>query len=463
MKIYLNLPTEIYWEASKKIQYLYNAAGQKLKKTVIDANTIKNVDYLDGFQYAGGILQFFPHAEGYIKATPQSNTPNGEPTSYTYNYAFNYTDHLGNVRVSYSKDPATNQLKILEENHYYPFGLKHSAYDTGSKRDFMKGIDPGEPPVRIENVLETEYQYKYNGKELQDELGLNMYDYGWRQYDPAIARWVVADALSEEYSSWSPYNYATNNPTYFIDPNGLWVDDYQLNQDGSVELLQKTNDKSDTLYASNADGSVNYDKSVTVEKASASDGSVISGLSESRGYMANQKNQSGYKEGDGDVSFGYTNNVNDAVNVFNFLNANTSSNIEFGLMRFEKNGSDDNYLVGTQHSVDRLGKAYNSMISYIGGNSNLISFFHNHDGAVGAAGANLGISIQWGSDQSTRRSVHKETLKNSNMLSRFFTVHEGGGNSLIELNRFGASKTGMTMTPGTVSSINKINYNDVKE
>src|SRR5690606_17308949 len=64
---HLNLPTQIYWAADKKIDYLYNAAGQKVKKTVRDGSTIKTVDYLDGFQYAGGILQFFPHAEGYIK------------------------------------------------------------------------------------------------------------------------------------------------------------------------------------------------------------------------------------------------------------------------------------------------------------------------------------------------------------------------------------------------------------
>src|SRR5690554_6730335 len=52
-----------------------------------------------------------------------------------------------------------------------------------------KKIWPGLP------VYETEYQYKYNGKEFQDELGLGMYDYGWRDYDPAIARWVVSDPL----------------------------------------------------------------------------------------------------------------------------------------------------------------------------------------------------------------------------------------------------------------------------
>jgi len=39
------------------------------------------------------------------------------------------------------------------------------------------------------------YKYKYNGKELQDELGLNMYDYGGRNYDPAIGRWFNIEPL----------------------------------------------------------------------------------------------------------------------------------------------------------------------------------------------------------------------------------------------------------------------------
>ena len=45
------------------------------------------------------------------------------------NYVFNYTDHLGNIRLSYGLDQ-NNVLKILEENNYYPFGLKHDKYNN---------------------------------------------------------------------------------------------------------------------------------------------------------------------------------------------------------------------------------------------------------------------------------------------------------------------------------------------
>src|SRR5690606_38564766 len=121
---HLNLPTQVYWAADKKIDYLYNAAGQKVKKTVRDGNTQKVVDYLDGIQYAGGNLQFLPTAEGYVKATQINETPTNP--DYAFIYVFKYTDHLGNVRLCFSKDPVKHHLKIMEENHYYPCWLKHS-------------------------------------------------------------------------------------------------------------------------------------------------------------------------------------------------------------------------------------------------------------------------------------------------------------------------------------------------
>lgn len=119
---------------------------------------------------------------------------------------------------------------------------------------------------------------------------------------------------------------------------------------------------------------------------------------------------------DGTVSAGYTNNVSDAVNVFNFLNNNTTDGIEFGLGRFSKGGSSENYLITTQHSIDNNTKGFNFMTQYIGGYDNLISFYHNHDGYGGANPDKIGN--QWGADQDTRRTIHGETLKNSSMLSR---------------------------------------------
>ena len=64
------------------------------------------------------------------------------------------------------------------------------------------------------------YKCKYNGKELQDELGLNTYAYGWRDYDPAIGRFNKIDRFAEKYHNLTPYGYAGNNPIIFNDIQG---------------------------------------------------------------------------------------------------------------------------------------------------------------------------------------------------------------------------------------------------
>jgi len=138
----------------------------------------------------------------------------------------NYTDHLGNVRLSYTQDPQTGALAILEENHYYPFGLQHKNYNSDiTKIDLLpqqnneKGLKETAPPLLP--LQNPGYMYKYNGKELQNEFGVEMYDFGARNYDPAIGRWMNIDPLAEQMRRYSPYNYAFDNPVYFIDPDGM--------------------------------------------------------------------------------------------------------------------------------------------------------------------------------------------------------------------------------------------------
>src|SRR5690606_4513645 len=110
-------------------------------------------------QYAGNILQFFPTSEGYVKATPTDRIN----SDYHFNYIYNYTDHLGNVRLSYTLDPQTGKLRIVDEHHYYPFGLRHEIHYPSSRiRDFRsaEGLNGGQigDPVKLVNVTKTEYQ-----------------------------------------------------------------------------------------------------------------------------------------------------------------------------------------------------------------------------------------------------------------------------------------------------------------
>jgi len=184
---------KIIFGAGNTIQYIYNASGQKLEKIVQEGATTSTTNYLNGFQYKDNVLEFFPTAEGYVQ------NENG-----VLGYVFQYKDHLGNVRVSYKRN-AQNVLEIVEENNYYPFGMLHKGYNH-----YVPGI--------VKN------KKGYNGKELQDELGLNMYAMDLRQYDPAIGRWVVHDPIV--HNSQSPYSAFNGNPIYWADPSGMSGEHY---------------------------------------------------------------------------------------------------------------------------------------------------------------------------------------------------------------------------------------------
>jgi RHS repeat-associated protein len=208
---HLNLPTLITFDNGSKISYLYNAVGVKLGKIASTTSTTQStlvtaVEYLTGFQYSNNELQFFPTSEGYVSVTDGNR----------YNYVFNYTDHLGNIRLSYTQ--SGTELKILEENHYYPFGLKHSSYNT-DKAQYKKEV--GGFSVILLPTERSDYQYKYNGQEWQDELGLNVTAMDYRQYDNALGRFNSIDALSEMQYSHTPYHFGYNNPVFWADPTGL--------------------------------------------------------------------------------------------------------------------------------------------------------------------------------------------------------------------------------------------------
>jgi len=143
----------------------------------------------------------------------------------------NYTDHLGNIRLSYTQDPQTGILAILEEQHYYPFGLQHKNYRAERQKTARWAVLANEPACRAditkidrEEALKTlkeaappsvplqnpGYMYKFQGQERQDEFGLGWDSFKWRNYDYALGRFMSIDPLAEEYMDWGPYVFSGN-------------------------------------------------------------------------------------------------------------------------------------------------------------------------------------------------------------------------------------------------------------
>ncbi len=146
-----------------------------------------------------------------------------------FRYEFNLTDHLGNVRVSFSDTDYDGALeaaegKVLQIDQYYPFGMRMGglSYQAG-----------------------TENRYRYNGKEYHQELGLGLYDYGFRWYDPAIGRFTGVDPIAEDFNWVTPYNYVENEPVAHIDLWGLQKAGMQMGIQNTREYIKKNKSASD--------------------------------------------------------------------------------------------------------------------------------------------------------------------------------------------------------------------------
>ena len=176
---FLNLPRRIQFKDGSEISYLYSADGTKLQTTHIIAGNTTTTDYCGNVIYENGSRDKLLTEQGYFSIADKK-------------FHYYIQDHQGNNRVVASQDGM-----IEEVNHYYPFG----------------GIFASNSSVQ---------PFKYNGKELDTKNGLNLYDYGARQYDPVLGRWHTMDLMTEKYYKISPYTYCLNNPILLVDPNGMW-------------------------------------------------------------------------------------------------------------------------------------------------------------------------------------------------------------------------------------------------
>ena len=204
---YLNLPSQITVNGKGSISYVYDASGMKLQKittdntlspakitttTYIDNNVFQSTTATNNNTPINDTLQYFGMEEGRVRIA----------TGGYFVYDYFLKDHLGNTRMVLTDDYNVSS-PILEADSYYPFGLQQKEISA------------------VASILNLQNKYLFNGKELNEDLNLNWYEYGARDnFDPQIGRFHSQDPIATIYPNYSPYQFAGNEVPNTLDLDG---------------------------------------------------------------------------------------------------------------------------------------------------------------------------------------------------------------------------------------------------
>ncbi|HRG29547.1 MAG TPA: RHS repeat-associated core domain-containing protein, partial [Chitinophagales bacterium] len=131
---------------------------------------------------------------------------------------YELSNHLGNVlsvisdrRLAFDTDAngTTNyyEADVISAQDYDPFGM-----------------------LLVGRSWSVSYRYGFNGKEMDAETygQGNIYDYGFRIYNPRLGKFLSIDPFQKKYPSLTPFALAFNSPLMFIDNDG---------RDGKVAVI----------------------------------------------------------------------------------------------------------------------------------------------------------------------------------------------------------------------------------
>jgi RHS repeat-associated protein len=157
------------------------------------------------FKYVSGGFDMVGDAVASTTGTFKNHTPgtiNIPKNGYIYVYCSNeskYPVFFDNIQVTHKRSP------ILEETHYYPFGL------------VMSGIS-SKAAGGLENKKKWNAGSELESKEFSDGSGLELYSTFYRSLDPQLGRFWQIDPKPNDMES--PYASMGNNPIFNVDPLG---------------------------------------------------------------------------------------------------------------------------------------------------------------------------------------------------------------------------------------------------
>ncbi|MCT4647880.1 MAG: GH-E family nuclease [Carboxylicivirga sp.] len=192
--------------SGNKAYYVYNAAGERVRKVVVKGSVREERYYFGDYEiyrkFVSGVLETertTVNISDDKKKIATAETLTIDQGSLTVNpvaiIRYQYDNHLGSASLELDET-----ADIISYEEYHPFGT--TSYRSG----------------RTETET-SQKRYKYVGKERDEETGL--YYYGFRYYAAWLCRFVSVDPLQFEYPHYTPFQYAGNKPITYIDLDGL--------------------------------------------------------------------------------------------------------------------------------------------------------------------------------------------------------------------------------------------------
>jgi RHS repeat-associated protein len=191
------LVREIKKKGVPLVKFFYNDRGQRVRKETFQGGGLVLSTFY-ARDAAGSVLAVY-HKDKYGLIRLDEHPVYGSSRLGVYyrgsaKYAYELTDHLGNVRAVVV-DAGGTAVSITSKTDYYPFGMPMPR----------RNVDGG-------------YRYAFQGLFSEQEKEINLNSFERRFYDPRIGRWISSDEIKKERES--PYIGMGNNPIKYVDPDG---------------------------------------------------------------------------------------------------------------------------------------------------------------------------------------------------------------------------------------------------